>query len=223
MSRNNFSKILSTALLLMALLATAPVSAESVERNMAAKPHPLPGKDPAPLTEVVTVWMETDAGDLEIEVYPQAAPNAAARFLELVKLGYYDNTPIFRVVKKPEPFVAQFGINSKHADWKEKNFNDDPSLYQLTRGTLAFAKAGPNTNSTQVFINYRENNRLADPQYNFTTFAQVVEGMEIADQFVSVGDPGMGLDQDALWADTGKVLDPLTTRPTMIKSMKIVE
>ena len=165
--------------------------------------------------------MKTDAGDLEIEVYPQAAPNAAKQFLELVESGYYDGTPIFRVVKNPKPFVAQFGINSDMAEWKEKNFDDDPTLFQLTRGTLAFAKAGPNTNSTQVFINYTENNSLADPKYNFTTFAQVVSGMEIADSWVSVGDPGMGLSQDSLWKNHHYVKE-LPLKPNMIEEMTIV-
>lgn len=183
----------------------------------------LPGKDPGEITKVVKVQMRTDAGDLLIEVYPQAAPNAAERFLELVNMGFFDDTPIFRVVKKPQPFVAQFGINDEHAEWQENQFDDDPSLFQLTRGTLAFAKAGADTNSTQVFINFQENNRLAAPEYNFTTFAQVVSGMEAADQFVSVGDPGMGLDQDRLWANTQMVLDPLPVKPTMILSAKVVE
>lgn len=71
-----------------------------------------------------------------MEIYPEAAPNASKRFIELIKAGYYDKTPIFRV----EPaFVAQFGINSKPKmiDWKEKNFKDDPSfLPSLGPGTV---------------------------------------------------------------------------------------
>jgi len=106
-----------------------------------------------------------------------AAPNAAKRFVELVELGYYNDTPIFRVVKNPQPFVAQFGINWRKGmiDWRDKNFNDDPSLFHLDRGTLAFAKAGPNTNSTQVFINYGNNDFLQSQ--NFSTFGKVVTGV----------------------------------------------
>ncbi|HEX5048311.1 MAG TPA: peptidylprolyl isomerase, partial [Gammaproteobacteria bacterium] len=83
-------------------------------------------------------------------------------------------------------------------------------------GTLAFAKAGPNTNSTQVFINYAENNRLADPQYNFTVFAKVVSGMDVVDKFAQVGDPSGGLDQNRLWNDGAAYLASLKTKPTMI-------
>jgi cyclophilin family peptidyl-prolyl cis-trans isomerase len=211
----------SLLFLVFVLFFTVPMVTLAEESQPAAPLKVLKGKDAPEITEVVKVLMATDAGDLVIEVYPQAAPNAAKRFLELVEAGFYDGTPLFRVVKSPKPFVAQFGINSDMAEWKDENFDDDPTLFQLTRGTLAFAKAGPNTNSTQVFINYTENNSLADPKYNFTTFAQVVEGMEIADSWVSVGDAGMGLSQGPLWKNHHSVKE-LDKKPNMIEEMKIM-
>jgi cyclophilin family peptidyl-prolyl cis-trans isomerase len=207
-----FSELLMAGVFLLA--CCAPLLAQPLQA--------LPGKDAPAITEVVKVLMQTDLGDLEIEVYPQAAPNAAQRFLELVEMGFFDNTPIFRVVKKPSPFVAQFGINSDFAEWENKSFDDDPTLFQLTRGTLAFAKAGADTNSTQIFINYIENNRLATPDLNFTVFAQVVKGMEIADQFVMVGDERMGLDQDTLWKNH-RIVDSMDPKPTMITVARVVD
>ena len=165
------------------------------------------------ITESETVVMETDKGNLTIEVYPEAAPRAAARFLELVDLGFYDQTPIFRVVKTPKPFVAQFGINPKHKEWKSNNFDDEPAHYKLDRGTLAFAKAGPNTNSTQIFINYGDNDYLIE--MGFTPFARVTAGMEVADEFAEVGKKGMGLNQNLLWNDPD-YLKGLDEKPTMI-------
>jgi cyclophilin family peptidyl-prolyl cis-trans isomerase len=161
--------------------------------------------------------MQTTAGDLVIEVYPEAAPNAAERFVELVRSGFYDDTLISRVVPG---FVAQFGINWRepHKAWENNHFDDDPTLFALERGTLAFAKAGPNTNSTQVFINFAENNRLASPEYNFTVFGKVVEGMDVVDSFAQVGDPSGGLDQNRLWRNGGAYLDSLDDKPTMIES-----
>ena len=182
---------------------------------------PLPGKEAPEIVQVVKVRMQTDQGELLIEVYPEAAPNAASRFLELVSAGFYDNTPIFRVVSKPEPFVAQFGINSEFAEWENKNFKDDPSLFEMSRGTLAFAKDGPDTNSTQIFINYKQNNQLTAPDRNFSAFGKVVKGMEIADKWVSVGDERMGLDQDALWDNT-RMVDTMKPKPTMIEVMEVV-
>ncbi len=179
---------------------------------------PLPGREgsvPA-LTTKQTVTLQTTAGEVVIEVYPEAAPNAAQRFVELASSGFFDDTPISRVVPG---FVAQFGVNWRepHKAWENRTFNDDPTYHALERGTLAFAKAGPNTNSTQVFINYAENNRLADPRYNFTVFGKVVSGMDVVDAFVQVGDPSGGLDQERLWRDGGAYLESLTVKPTMIE------
>ncbi len=184
---------------------------------------PLPGheSDAPKLTRKATVRMQTTAGDVVIDVFPDAAPHAAQRFLELVSSGFYDDTPISRVV--PD-FVAQFGVNWRdpHKAWKDKDFDDDPTYYALERGTLAFAKSGPNMNSTQVFVNYKENNRLADPRYNFTVFGEVVSGMDVVDKFVRVGDPSLGLDQNRLWQDGGAYLDSLTEKPTMIQHAEVV-
>ena len=201
---------------------TAPLPAATTQS--VAELTPLPGMEQqAPtLTQKSTVNFETTAGNLVIEVYPEAAPNAVARFLELVRTGFYDETPISRVVPG---FVAQFGINwrDQYRSWENNHFNDDPSLFALERGTLAFAKAGPNSNSTQVFINYVENNRLAAPQYNFTVFGKVVSGMEVVDMFAEVGEPGMGLNQEALWTNGGEYLESLDEKPTMITRATVVE
>ena len=200
--------------------ASAPATNPPPAARQEAKLAPLPGKEGAvpALTEVTTVRFATTAGEVVMEVYPQAAPNAAKRFVELVTSGFYDDTPVSRVVPG---FVAQFGINWRepHKTWDDRKFNDDPSFFQLERGTLAFAKAGrPGTASTQVFINYRDNNRLAEPtpQLSFWTFGKVVEGMDVVDSFVLVGEPGDGLDQGRLWADGGNYLASLPVKPTMI-------
>src|SRR5690606_30208040 len=127
--------------------STAPPPASSpIEHTLV----PLPGMEDAvpTITRAERVLLQTTAGEVTIEVYPEAAPNAARRFLELVESGFYDATPVSRVVPG---FVAQFGINWRepHRQWQNRNFDDDPTLFALERGTLAFAKAGPNTNSTQ--------------------------------------------------------------------------
>lgn len=198
-------------------------AAVSAPRELALDLAPLPGReaDAPELTQARLVQLETTAGNVTIEVYPEAAPNAAQRFVELVESGFYDDIPISRVVPG---FVAQFGINWRdpHRAWQNRNFDDDPTLFALERGTLAFAKAGPNTNSTQVFINYIENNRLADPQYNFTVFGKVVDGMNAVDNFLQVGDPTGGLNQTRLWDNGEAYLDSLEVMPTMIVSATVL-
>lgn len=199
--------------------ATAIAVPDTVEQVLV----PLPGmEDSVPeLTRKTRVLMRTGTGDLTIDIFPEAAPNAAARFIELVEAGFYDNTPVFRVVPG---FVAQFGINwrGEYPAWQDNNFDDDPVLFAHEPGTLAFAKAGPNTNSTQVFINYVNNNRLAAPNLNFTVFGLVVDGMDAAEAFIPVGEPGGGLDQGALWDDGGVYLESLETQPVMIEEARVI-
>ena len=185
----------------------------------------LPGRTGAApaLTQSTKISLETTAGEVVIEVYPQAAPNAAKRFVELVTSGFYDDTPISRVVPG---FVAQFGINWRepHKAWEDRQFQRRPE--RCSRSSAArwrSRKPGANTNSTQVFINYRENNRLADPQFNFSVFGKVVSGMDVVDKFVQVGDPSGGLDQERLWADGGAYLESLPVKPTMIERAVVVE
>lgn len=183
---------------------------------------PLPGKEPPTITKKTTVSFRTTAGEVVMEIYPEAAPNAAKRFVELVESGFYDDTPVSRVVPG---FVAQFGVNWRdpHKAFKENTFNDDPTYFEFEKGTMAFAKAGPNTNSTQVFINYRTNNQLADPSMNFTVFGKVVKGIEIVDKFAVVGDPSMGLDQSRLWEDGAAYIESLDEKPTMIEKATVVQ
>lgn len=204
--------------------ASAPPASSAPAAPQQQRLTPLPGKGAVALTEVTTVRLATTAGEVVIEVYPQAAPNAAKRFVELVKSGFYDDTPISRVVPG---FVAQFGVNWRepHKAWDDRKnwFNDDPSLFALERGTVAFAKGGPNTNSTQVFINYADNTRLTAPELNFSAFGKVVEGMDVVDKFVRVGDPSMGLDQGRLWAHGAAYIESLQVKPTMITKATVVD
>ena len=186
-----------------------------------SKLTPIPGAMAPKLTKVVKMKFKTDKGDIFMEVYPQAAPNAAKTFEALVKSGFYDNTPVFRIVPG---FVAQFGINSdpKHVKKKDVNFTDDPSYFQLLPGTLAFAKSGVNHNSTQVFINYGDNTQLVN-NGGFTAFAKITKGLEVANSFKPVGDPSMGVSQDDLWNDTQGTLKALPEKPAMIIKAEVIK
>jgi peptidyl-prolyl cis-trans isomerase A (cyclophilin A) len=116
-----------------------------------------------------------------IEVHREWAPLGADRFYNLVKYGFYDEVRFFRVL---DGFMAQFGMNgdpSIQRVWSEANFKDDPPKQGNKRGYVTFAKASaPNSRSTQVFINFVDNDFL-DPQ-GFAPFGQVVEGMESVDK-----------------------------------------
>lgn len=198
--------------LVLSMLLTLAAWAQPVSSYLT----PLPRfKDRAPtLNQVTRIRFVTTQGNILMELYPQAAPNACARFTELVQKGFYDFTPVFRVVPS---FVCQFGINWRgtYPEYQNNNFKDDTSYFALAPGTLAFAKAGPDTNSTQVFINYQDNSRLVD-QGNFTAFGKVIEGLDVALSFPAVGDPSMGLDQDQLWSKGDLYLKKLNKQPAYI-------
>jgi peptidyl-prolyl cis-trans isomerase A (cyclophilin A) len=102
----------------------------------------------------------------------------------LIKAGYYDGARFFRVVPG---FVAQFGLAADPAvtaKWKDMNLQDDPVKESNTPGTLTYATAGPNTRTTQLFINLGNNQRLDG--MGFAPFAKVVSGME-AVQAINAG------------------------------------
>jgi peptidyl-prolyl cis-trans isomerase A (cyclophilin A) len=127
------------------------------------------------------VHFETTKGPFVITVNRSWAPLGADRFYELVNGGFYDGARFFRVLPG---FVAQFGIAGEaalNAKWHDTNLQDDPVTQSNLRGTITFATGGPNTRTTQVFINLADNPRL--DKTGFSPFGAVTEGMEVVDRF----------------------------------------
>jgi cyclophilin family peptidyl-prolyl cis-trans isomerase len=123
---------------------------------------------------------ETTKGDFVIEVQRDWAPLGADRFYNLVRSGYYDGVRFFRVISG---FMAQFGIHGDplvSAVWRDQQIPDDSVRQSNTRGMVSFATAGPNTRTTQLFINYGDNIRLDDT--GFAPFGRVEEGMDVVDR-----------------------------------------
>jgi peptidyl-prolyl cis-trans isomerase A (cyclophilin A) len=122
------------------------------------------------------------SGTIRIQLEPDWAPRGVARFQELMSIQFYDQCRFFRVLPG---FVAQFGINgnpSIQAKWKVNSIPDDPVRVSNDRGTVVFATAGPNTRTTQLFINTNpKGNGFLDRQ-GFSPIGKVVEGMDIVDQ-----------------------------------------
>ena len=143
-------------------------------------------RKPAPkvvVPEVFRVKFETSQGDFVVEVTRAWAPHGADRFHELVRMRYFDDGRFFRVLKG---FIAQFGVHRDfrvHDVWRTLFIVDDPPKQKNLRGTLAFAKSGPNTRATEIFINLADN-AILDEQ-GFVPFGRIVEGMEVADKLYS--------------------------------------
>src|SRR5438093_13297161 len=122
-------------------------------------------------------------GDFVIEVHRAWAPRGADRFYNLVKNGFFDDTRFFRVV--PD-FMVQFGIHGDPAiqkNWANANIQDDSKNQSNKKGFVTFATRGPNTRTTQIFVNFKDNGFL-DAQ-GFTPFGQVASGMEIVEKINS--------------------------------------
>ena len=141
----------------------------------AATPTPSPAApsagaallDPSRATERAPdrfrVRFETTKGPFVVEVKREWAPRGADRFYNLVRAGYYDDVAFFRVI---EGFMVQFGINGDprvNAAWQAARIPDDPVTQSNRRGMVTYAMAGPDTRTTQLFINFGDNKGLDAP------------------------------------------------------------
>lgn len=163
---------------------TMTAQATGASPDKPAAPQPAPPATPAPAAadpNVVKVKFDTSKGAFVVEVHKDWAPKGAARFLELVQLGYFNENRFFRVVTQPKPFVVQWGIagDPKLAqEWWNKTIQDDKVKQSNAAGTLTFAAGSmPNSRSSQVFINLGDN-RFLDSM-GFAPIARVVEGMDV--------------------------------------------
>jgi len=137
-------------------------------------PSALHAKAPATFEAKFT----TTKGTFVVTVHRSWAPRGADRFYNLVKAHFFDETVFFRVVKG---FVVQFGISgfpSVSSAWQNANLVDDPVRASNVVGTMTFADAGPNTRTTQVFINLGDNAGNLDHQ-GFAPFGKVTTGMAV--------------------------------------------
>lgn len=130
------------------------------------------------------VKFTTTKGEFVVSCDRSLAPYGADRFFNLVNIGFYDDVTFFRVVDKPKPFVAQFGIHgtpSVNAAWQGQTLPVDEPKASNKRGTLTYAMAGsPTTRTTQLFINLADNQKLDG--MGFAPICEVTTGMDIVDK-----------------------------------------
>lgn len=167
----------------LALAACSSTTSETKTEEPPKKEEPPKSAIPENAPDVFKVDFDTSKGLVVVEVHRDWAPIGVDHFYTLVKLGFYDGDRFFRYVRG---FVVQFGINGIPATtrtWANANIKDDPVKEHNVRGTLTYATAGPNTRSTQLFINLKSNLPLdAD---GFAPFGKVVTGMDIVDNLYS--------------------------------------
>ena len=164
---------LCSALCLFALSCSSPDDSKKAEKPAApAKKEPVP--------DVFHVKLDTSKGTVDIEVHKDWAPRGAEHFYELVKSGFYDGDRFFRVVKG---FAVQFGISGDpkvNELWATGTLSDDPVKEHNIKGTVSYAKNGPNARTTQLFINLKDNRKTLDGT-GFAPIGKVVEGMDVVE------------------------------------------
>jgi len=211
------------AIACFAALALVPILAPPAAAQAPSLSNPASLTETAP--DVYYVRLDTSKGAVVIEVRRAWAPNGADRFYNLVKNGFYDDARFFRVLPG---FVAQFGLSGDpklNAAWGAARIPDDPVKEANRRGTITFAMAGPNTRTTQVFINIGSNTALDGK--GFAPFGKVISGMKTVDMFhdkYGEGAPkGLGPDQSRVRTEGTAYL--LTEFPALdyIKKATIIE
>lgn len=136
-----------------------------------------------PMQQIITI--KTNFGDIKLELFEKDAPKTAANFIKLSKEGFYNGTRFHRVIKN---FMIQGGDpNSKDNNWENDGiggpgyvFEDEINGYKLTRGIIAMANSGPNTNGSQFFIVTAMATPWLDGKH--TAFGKVVNGLDIIDK-----------------------------------------
>jgi peptidyl-prolyl cis-trans isomerase A (cyclophilin A) len=165
---------------------SAPLAALAAALTLTAAPALAQDalSNPAALTEKAPATFkakfDTSKGVFVVQVNRDWAPNGADRFYNLVKNGFFDNTRFFRVISG---FMVQFGINGDpklSPAWRNAKIPDDTVKQSNKRGYITFATSGPNSRTTQVFVNFKDNAGL-DGQ-GFAPFGQIVTGMDVVDK-----------------------------------------
>lgn len=147
-------------------------------------------------------------------------------YQDLTSIGFWRDCRVFRVLPG---FVAQFGINGDpkiQSEWRSKSIQDDPVKVSNKRGTVVFATAGPNTRTTQIFINTREQGNTFLDKQGFAPIGRVIKGMDVVDQFYSgygEGAPaGKGPNQGLIQLRGNSYLKEQYPMLTYIESSKII-
>ena len=199
---------------------TASKSAEPAHDYIKELLSPVKLREKAP--DSYKVKFDTTRGAFTITITRDWAPLGADRFYNLVKHHYYDNAAFFRVV--PE-FVVQFGISanpSVSAAWKHTEIKDDPVTQTNKRGAIVFATAGPNTRTTQVFINLKDNGRLDG--MGFAPFGVVDgNGMNVVEMMYEGYGDSAGPDQNQLEKQGDPYLKKGWPKLDYIKSATLVD
>jgi cyclophilin family peptidyl-prolyl cis-trans isomerase len=131
---------------------------------------------------MTTATFHTSEGTVEIELFPEDAPETVGHFTRLAGEGFYDGLVFHRVI--PD-FMIQGGCpRGDGSGGPGYVFDDERNEHRVVRGALAMANAGPNTNGSQFFIVTAEECSWLDGKH--TVFGRVVQGQDVVDRISQV-------------------------------------
>jgi peptidyl-prolyl cis-trans isomerase A (cyclophilin A) len=221
----NLGKSASALLVLQLISAGCKDKAPPSPPSAPAVATPVTPATDAAAPDSFRVKFATTKGDFTVDVTRAWAPRGADRFYRLVTDGYFKDIRFFRVLPG---FMAQFGMSGNpalSARMDSLRIPDDPVTQSNKRGRVTFATAGPNTRSSQFFINYTDNSPL-DSQ-GFAPFGKVVDGMKAVDALYGgygEGAPsGLGPSQDSIRTKGNEYLQRAFPKLDYIKSATIVK
>jgi cyclophilin family peptidyl-prolyl cis-trans isomerase len=126
--------------------------------------------------------MHTSEGAIELELYPDDAPKTVENFVKLARDGFYDGVAFHRVI--PDFMIQGGDPTGTGSGGPGYQFEDEFNQHRVTRGALAMANAGPNTNGSQFFIVTAEATPWLDGKH--TVFGRVTSGMDVVDRISEV-------------------------------------
>lgn len=180
-------------------------------------------------TDPFYVKFACSMGDFVVQFHPSWSPNGAKRVHELVDMKFFDDCRFFRVI---DGFMAQFGIHgdpAMAAKWEQMVIPDDPVRESNRRGYVTFAMGGPNTRTTQLFINFADRNSRLDGM-GFPPVGKVVDGMDAVDKIhsgyggaPSEGAGGRGPEQHYIKNGGNQYLNENFPKLDYIKKARFVE
>jgi peptidyl-prolyl cis-trans isomerase B (cyclophilin B) len=126
------------------------------------------------VTKEYTVTIETEKGNLVIDLFAKDVPKTVNNFVFLAQEGFYDGVTFHRVIPG---FMAQGGDpTGTGAGGPGYKFADEFTTHKHGEGSLSMANAGPNTNGSQFFITYAPQPHLNN---HHSVFGQLIKGMDV--------------------------------------------
>ena len=206
--------------ILVVAVGVVLIGCSSPDESKKAAPKPAAKVEKTP--DVFQAVFDTSRGKVVIEVHRDWAPIGVDHFFSLIQTRFYDGVRFFRVTRA----YVQFGIAgdpTTNGLWSTARLPDDKVKQSNVKGMVSFAHAGPNSRTTQLFFNMKDNKDL-DKQ-GFAPIGKVIEGMEVVEHFYSaygeMAPRGQGPDPSKIEVQGNVYLDAKFPRLDYIKKATV--